>query len=181
MAINDPTTNFGWDVPDVGGDSGAWGTKLNELIAGDGADGHDEGIDEVLGNVKTTADAALPKSGGDMSGKIDMHSAAWDLVDKGSSISGTLDLDLSAGNFFHGTLSGNVTTVTFSNVPAGGVFFVFEVDVAGFSITWPSLVKWPGGADPTLTGGLSGVDVLVFYSRDEGTTVRGALAMSESS
>jgi hypothetical protein len=32
MAAQDPTTNFGWDQPDVGSDTGAWGGILNAVI-----------------------------------------------------------------------------------------------------------------------------------------------------
>lgn len=179
MAINDPTTNFGWNLPNVGGDTDAWGDILNELIGGDGVGGNDEGIDKVLGDVKTTADAALPKAGGVMTGRVDMHSAAWDLVDLGS-ISSPTDLDLALGNFFYATVTGGSFGFTFSNVPADAVFFVLELTNGGAgTILWPAAVKWPGGTAPTLQA--SGVDVLVFYTRDGGTTIRGALAMADSS
>lgn len=45
----DPTTNFGWDVPAVGGDNNAWGALLNIVF---------DDIDTDLQTVKVTADAA---------------------------------------------------------------------------------------------------------------------------
>jgi len=49
-----------------------------------------------------------------------------------------------------------------------------------YSIAWPSAVKWPGGAAPSPPG-VGETDVLVFVTRDGGTTIRGALAMDDSS
>ena len=47
MATQDPTTNYGWDLPTVGGDTGAWGTKLNSIIGDDAT-----GIDAVIGDIE---------------------------------------------------------------------------------------------------------------------------------
>lgn len=33
MAVNDPTTNYGWDLPVDGGSTNTWGTLLNEMVA----------------------------------------------------------------------------------------------------------------------------------------------------
>jgi hypothetical protein len=62
-------------------------------------------------------------------------------------------------------------TFTFSNPPASGDFgaFVLELTNGGaFAITYPASVDFPGGVAPTLTA--SGVDQLVFTTRDGGTT-----------
>lgn len=45
----DPTTNFGWDVPTVGGSNNAWGTILNTAF---------DAVDADLKAVKTASDAA---------------------------------------------------------------------------------------------------------------------------
>ena len=68
-------------------------------------------------------------------------------------------------------------TFTFSNPPASGDFgaFVLELTNGGaFTVTWPASVDWPGGTAPTLTA--SGVDQLVFTTRDGGTTYFGFVA-----
>lgn len=52
MATQNPTDNFGWELPQVGGDSGSWGTKLNAIIGDDAT-----GIDKVLGDVADQAQA----------------------------------------------------------------------------------------------------------------------------
>lgn len=179
MAFSDPTPNFGWALPDVSGDTDAWGTLLNEIFGGDSPV---DGIDTVLNDVKTTADAALARAGGDMSGRVNVNVADWDLTDLGAAVSGTTDLDLDAANYFHGTVTGN-TTFTFSNVPTSGrvQFFVVEVtdDGGGHSLTWPAAVQWPSGTAPTPSTG--GTDIYVLVTRDGGTTVNAVRAMEDMS
>jgi len=78
--------------------------------------------------------------------------------------------DLEVANSFSATLDQN-STFTFSNPPTSGRFgtFVLELTNGGaFTITWPASVDWPAGIAPTLTA--SGKDVLVFTTRDAGTT-----------
>lgn len=50
MAVNDPTTHFGWLLPDTGGDIGAWGGLLNAIFGED--TGPPLGIDGVLKNIE---------------------------------------------------------------------------------------------------------------------------------
>ena len=85
-------------------------------------------------------------------------------------------LDLSVANFFSATQD-EACTFTFSNPPGSGDFgaFVLELTNGGaFTVTWPASVDWPGGTAPTLTA--SGVDQLVFTTRDGGTTYFGFVA-----
>ena len=88
----------------------------------------------------------------------------------------TRTFDLSVANFFSATLD-QASTFTFSNPPASGDFgaFVLELTNGGaFVITFPASVDFPGGTAPTLTA--SGVDQLVFTTRDGGTTYFGFVA-----
>ena len=88
----------------------------------------------------------------------------------------TRTLDFNDANFFSATLD-QACTFTFSDPPASGDFgaFVLELTNGGaFAITWPASVDWPGGTAPTLTA--SGVDQLVFTTRDAGTTYFGFVA-----
>jgi hypothetical protein len=173
MAVQDPTTNYAWALPDVNGDSGAWGGMLRTIIGDDAV-----GLDAVVKAISIVANAALPKAGGAMTGRVDVKTEAYTLVNKGS-MSGAVTLDLAAGNYFYGTVAGNITSVTLTNVPAGGVFFVLELTNGGaFTVTFGSAYKWPSGAQPSLVA--SGVDVLTFTTRDAGTTIRGSRAMADS-
>jgi len=89
---------------------------------------------------------------------------------------GTRTLDLNDANFFSATLN-QACTFTFSNPPASGDFgcFVLELTNGGSAqVTWPASVDFPGGTAPALT--VSGVDQLVFTTRDGGTTYFGFVA-----
>ena len=82
----------------------------------------------------------------------------------------TATIDMEVANFFSATLD-QACTFTFSNPPASGDFgaFVLELTNGGaFVITYPASVDFVGGVAPTLTA--SGVDQLVFTTRDGGTT-----------
>ena len=88
----------------------------------------------------------------------------------------TRTIDMEVANFFSATLD-QACTFTFSNPPASGDFgcFILELTNGGaYVATWPASVDWPGGTAPTLTS--SGVDQLVFTTRDGGTTYFGFVA-----
>jgi hypothetical protein len=88
----------------------------------------------------------------------------------------TRTFDLAVANFFSATVD-QASTFTFSNPPASGDFgaFVMELTNGGaFVVTFPASVDFPGGTAPTLTA--SGVDQLVFTTRDGGTTYFGFVA-----
>jgi hypothetical protein len=88
----------------------------------------------------------------------------------------TRTFDLAVANFFSVTID-QATTFTFSNPPASGDFGCFVMEItngSAFVITFPASVDFPGGTAPTLTA--SGVDQLVFTTRDGGTTYFGFVA-----
>jgi hypothetical protein len=174
MATQDPTTNYSWALPDVGGDTGAWGTMLNAIIGDDAT-----GIDAVVKAVSDVANAALAKAGGTMTGPVKFIGTVETVVAQGN-MTGTSTLDLDGGDFFHGTLTG-VCTIDFTNFPSSGdvEFWFLEITNGGaYAITW-GVDEWVGGVAPTLQS--SGVDLLMFWTRDGGTTVRGGLAMENLS
>lgn len=89
------------------------------------------------------------------------------------SISGAQSIDFSLGNVMTATISG-ATTFSFSNAFASRACTVMLILTNGGSnITWPGsgTLKWPGGVIPTLSA--SGVDILMFTTLDNGTTVYG--------
>lgn len=87
---------------------------------------------------------------------------------------GTLTLDCSAGNVFAVSLNANITTLSFTNVPAAGTAYgltlALTADGTARTVTWGSAVKWPGGTAPTLTSTNGKVDVFVLSTWDGGTT-----------
>ncbi len=96
------------------------------------------------------------------------------------SLAGAVSLDTSEYSYFAGTAVGN-TTFSFANPPSAGLAYGFVLELTNggaFTITWPASVDWPTGTAPTLSP--SGVDVLVFLTRDGGTTWRGVLSMQDS-
>ena len=96
------------------------------------------------------------------------------------SISTATTIDLENGNVHTATIGGNLT-LTFSNPIASGdaTSFVLELTNGGaYTLTFPASVDWEGGTAPTLTA--SGVDILVFYTRDGGTTWHGIVSSLDS-
>jgi hypothetical protein len=94
-------------------------------------------------------------------------------------------IDLTSGNVFELTLTGNCT-FTFSNPPASGdagsFTLILKQDATGARTTvWPASVKWAGGTKPTLTVTANAIDILAFVTTDAGTTwygVAGGLAFA---
>ena len=102
---------------------------------------------------------------------------------KGSALGsvGTLaTIDVTNANFFSATL-GSATTFAFTNPCTTGDFggFILELTNGGSAdVYWPAAVDFPGGTAPTLTA--AGVDLLVFVTRDSGTTYHGMVASADS-
>ena len=84
-----------------------------------------------------------------------------------------LDIDLSTGNYFTKTISGN-STFTFSNPPSSGTVgsFVLELTHSSGTVSWPSSVKFPADTAPTLTAGKT--HLFMFVTDDGGSRYRGA-------
>jgi len=85
-------------------------------------------------------------------------------------LSGTTPtINANNGGAFSLTMTGN-TTFTFSSVTSGrSVGFVLQLTGNGGTITWPSSVDWAAATAPDAPA--SGeTDILVFWTRDGGTT-----------
>ncbi len=176
MAVNNPTTNFGFILPTVDASPGVWDTLLNALLGADSGEAI-SGIDEVMGDIKTTADAAMPLAGGVFSGEIDVFTERYEAISLSGS--GTQTIDMSLANAYYVTPSATIT-FAFTNVPASGHFAFVQIEItngAAQTINFPASVDWPGGVVPTWT---SGVDLVTGYTRDGGTTWRLAIAMEDS-
>ena len=86
---------------------------------------------------------------------------------------GSTTIDLSTGNYFTKTISGN-TTFTFSNPPSSGTVgsFTLELTHSSGTVTWPSSVKFNSDTAPTLTTGKT--HLFFFVTDDGGSRYRGA-------
>ncbi len=84
-----------------------------------------------------------------------------------------LEIDLSTGNYFTKTISGN-STFTFANPPASGTVgsFTLELTHSSGTVTWPSSVKFNSDTAPTLATGKT--HLFFFVTDDGGTRYRGA-------
>lgn len=163
------TTNFGWTKPTVSGSSGAWGTILNTAL---------DDIDTDVKAVKTTADAALPKAGGTLTGPLTTETVAGTIVNLGA-VSGSAGLDLAVGQYFVFDCAGSAT-LTPQNVPAGFVPMLLRIFKGGnHTLTWPASTSWPGGVTPTLT--TNGTDLVFLYSADAGATWAGVVVARDIS
>ena len=142
--------------------------------------------DVGLGNVDNVKQ--MPSTGGTFTGDVnfadklaqrpELKDYAETSVAANSSTAYTVDLE--NGNVFEVTLTGNCT-FTFSHPPASGkagsFTLILKQDGTGSrTVTWPASVKWPGGEAPTISSDASAVDVLVFLTRDAGTTWYGMVA-----
>jgi len=153
------------------------GTLTGALTTNSTIDGRDVAADGV------TADAALPKAGGTMSGLVNMadqilqRPVLKDYAEtKVAMAAHAVDLEL--GNVFTYTLSGG-QTVTFTNPSASGTACSFTLIVTNggsATLTWPTSVDWPAATAPTLTA--SGVDVLFFTTCDGGTIWYGTAVLA---
>ena len=98
-----------------------------------------------------------------------------------SSMSGTVNLDLVTYSVFYGTVTGT-TTLAITGSPTSGVLYIGVLELTnGGSVTinYPSGTKWTAGTAPTLSA--SGLDVLVFSTRDGGASSLWSLRLSNAS
>ena len=84
-----------------------------------------------------------------------------------------LELDLSTGNYFIKTISGN-STFTFANPASSGTVTAFTLELRHSSgtVRWPSEVKWNADTAPTLTTGKT--HLFMFVTDDGGSRYRGS-------
>lgn len=90
------------------------------------------------------------------------------------------NLDLSAGSVQDVTLTANAT-LTISNPPATGkgygVTLILRQDATGSrTLTWPTSIKWAGGAAPVISTAANSIDVYTFYTTNGGVTWLGTQA-----
>jgi hypothetical protein len=94
---------------------------------------------------------------------------------------GTVAINCALGDYFTLSLTANVTSITFSNLPASGkgqtLMLEIKQDATGSrTATWPSSFKWASGSAGVLSTAANSVDVLALSTFDQGTTWRATLA-----
>lgn len=161
------TPNYNWQKPDVGDTNNAWGGVLNTLF---------DAVDAALKAVSNVANAALPKAGGAMTGRLDVLNETFAKHDFGN-VSGAVSLDLSLYQVITATITG-ATTFTFTNVPPNASGVLVILTNGGSAAVAFTGAKWASGSMPALTA--AGTDVLAFVTADGGTTMRGSLTSKDS-
>lgn len=97
--------------------------------------------------------------------------------------SGVVNIDLALGQNFTLTLSANVTSITFSNLPGAGFAAEIELQISqdatgSRTLALPAAFKALGGSDTAIAPAANAVTVLSAKSFDNGSTWR--YAMQES-
>lgn len=99
--------------------------------------------------------------------------------------SATTTIDLNSGNVIDLTMAANITTLSFTNVPASGTPILVQIIVKGaadgtyYNIYWPSSIYWNAYGSsqsqvaPALAQGANSVTVIALLTTDGGTKWRG--------
>lgn len=99
--------------------------------------------------------------------------------------SSTTTINVNSGNVVDLTMAANITTLSFTNVPASGTPIELLIvvrnaaDGTAYTINWPSSIYWNATtADgtliaPTLATGANGITVISLLTTDGGTKFRG--------
>lgn len=94
--------------------------------------------------------------------------------------SGSITIDYEDGDYFTLALSGNVTSISFSNLPGAGKAATILVQITQDStprtVAWPSSFKWAGGSPEAVSTGSGAIDFLAITTFDNGTTWRATLS-----
>lgn len=135
----------------------------------------------------TSSTRGLLRLTGDLGGTADsptvpnmarVNLGGQETVSTNASATGAVTLNLTNGNVFSLTLTGNAS-FTFSGATAGKAcsFTVYlKQDSTGSrTVTWPASVKWANGVAPTISTASNAVDIVVFESIDGGTIWYGSL------
>jgi hypothetical protein len=94
---------------------------------------------------------------------------------------GATSINLDAAAYYVVTMTGNVTSLSFSAVPASPQAFAVTMEIVqggagSYTITWPGSIKWPSNVAPVLTTTVGKIDVVTLVTRDGGTSWLGFVA-----
>jgi hypothetical protein len=97
-----------------------------------------------------------------------------------SSAAGALVLPYRSGQSIQLTLTENITSTTFDNLPNTGKLAELEIELTqdgsvAYTVDWGIFVRWPGGTAPDLST-LGSVHLIHFRTRDGGSNIYGTFA-----
>ena len=100
----------------------------------------------------------------------------FSLVGQSVAAATTLNIDYELGSYVEISMGLTITNLNITNPPATTRYGVIRLkltqDVTGSRLVtnWPSGIKWPNGAVPTLTTDASAIDFVELWTDDFGTT-----------
>ena len=110
----------------------------------------------------------------------DLGPADRSVVSALSISSGVVNIDCALGDYFTLALTANVTSITFSNLPASGhgasLMVRITQDSTPRTVAWPASFKWAGGSAGAVSTGSGAKDVLGITTFDAGTAWNATLA-----
>ena len=161
------TATSGTTDPSASADWTVLGYELPTQTGNSGKFLTTDGTDESWGTI------AIPASGLTTNTRQAVTSAA------------TTAIDIDSGQVVDLTMAANITTLSFSNVPASGTPILVKIvvknasDGTAYTIAWPSSVYWNSTTiqgsttSPDLASGAGGVTVISILTTDGGTKWRG--------
>lgn len=91
-----------------------------------------------------------------------------------NSSSGVVNIDCSIGDYFTLSLSEDITSITFSNLPGAGkgatLMLRITQDTTARTVAWPASFRWAAGIAGSVSTGSGAVDMLAITTFDNGTT-----------
>ncbi|MCD6035210.1 MAG: hypothetical protein K0R63_951 [Rickettsiales bacterium] len=147
-----------------------------------------------LGSIVTQSASSVSITGGTLSGIAATLGGALSCADNlvarpeikdyaetraaNATATGSVTVDIENGNVHELTLTGNITTLTFSNPPAtgkaGNLTLILKQDgTGGRTVSWPAAVKWVGASAPVLSTAANAIDIVTLCTTDAGTIYYG--------
>lgn len=160
------TTNYSWEIPDPFSATyqDLWGYTLNTLF----------------GNMDSQfALRTLDMNFADYVLSRPVFKDYGEKVNSIGNITGAVTVDLSLGNHYEATLTGNVT-FTFTNYsPTGNampiILYLKQDGTGGRTVTFPASWVWANGSAPSFTTTAGRTDEIVGITRNGGTSVSGSV------
>ena len=129
---------------------------------------------QTISGIKTFASRPTVNNTGVL---LSGEAAPKDIATTTSIVSNTISLDLSAFSYFLVNLNSNITTANFNNPKTSPEVTNFVLQLSGDgtirSVAWPTSLRWPGSAAPTITIGPNKVDTYSIFSYDGGVNYYG--------